>query len=1020
MFGLAVTMGGGCSDNATAPDAGDPDGMPPDGASDGAPDAASAELRGAMAHWVAEGVMAVPGSMPGDRFELHHSTDAGIAIDFTANTVEGSDVVALTVDGAGLPQAIEDEFPHLAGYKALALPATGVDVAAVLKAQLAVVGVDTEGNLVSATAVQIPGVLDDLFAYDGPLGVTFEDTSEPRTPTFRLWAPTARSVILKVYAADDKRVLAAHPMTESSEHPGVWVHPATDDSWYGHYYRFEVSVFTYRDTANPGSATAVPGGVVNNLVTDPYSVGLASNSVYSLIIDLDDPVTKPSGWDELGRPENFEAPEDIVLYEVHIGDFSAHDESVAEEHRGKYLAFTYDGSDGNPLSDGMAHLQRLAHPVDGDPSVHGVTHVHLLPAFDIATIDEIASRRIQLDSTFGTLCEAVDHVVPAGDCLEDAGKPLRRIFEELLATSELGEGVLGDTEDIQAVLDLFRNRDGYNWGYDPFHYTTPEGSYATDPDGTGRILEMRQMVMGLKHSDLRVVMDVVYNHTAAAGQSDRSVLDKIVPGYYHRQNIESGDIEHSTCCENTATEHVMMEKLMLDSLEVWATQYQIDGFRFDLMGHHMKSNMEKVVATMTAIDPTIYVYGEGWDFGEVGGNARGENATQLNLAGTGIGTFNDRLRDAVRGGGPFDSGIDLRRNQGFINGMSYQPNEANTASAAEQLAALERQADLIRVSMAGNLKRIVIPSRFDLDLRGEDIDYNGYAAGYCDDPQEAITYVSAHDNQTLFDNNQYKIPTGVSMSDRVRIQNLGISFAVLGQGIPFLHMGSDILRSKSMSRDSYDYGDWYNRVDFGYADSDDATTNWNVGLPAKDKDGDNYGVIRQIIADESIAPRAVHMRRAHDHAREMLAVRASSPLFRLRTGAQIETRVDFHNGAGPDRIPGLIVMTITDGSCAGDQAADDLDPALDNVVVLLNANDEQATFDIAGTPLDGKSWSMTEALTHSSDPQLANATFDLEGNHSFVIPARTTAVFVDPQTAGSRDAGICNVRVAREPPPRDL
>ena len=191
----------------------------------------------------------------------------------------------------------------------------------------------------------------------------------------------------------------------------------------------------------------------------------------------------------------------------------------------------------------------------------------------------------------------------------------------------------------------------------------PEGSYSTNPDGPARIVEFREMVQALNKMGLRVVMDVVYNHTNASGQNPKSVLDRIVPGYYHRLN-DSGAVETSTCCSNTASEHNMMEKLMVDSVVTWAKDYKVDGFRFDLMGHHMMSNMLKVRAALDALTlaqdgvdgKSIYMYGEGWNFGEVADNARGVNATQLNLAGTGIGTFNDRSRDAVRGIGPFDSG----------------------------------------------------------------------------------------------------------------------------------------------------------------------------------------------------------------------------------------------------------------------------------------------------------------------------------------------------------------------------
>src|SRR5690606_23178219 len=128
-------------------------------------------------------------------------------------------------------------------------------------------------------------------------------------------------------------------------------------------------------------------------------------------------------------------------------------------------------------------------------------------------------------------------------------------------------------------VNAIRDEDGFNWGYDPLHFTVPEGSYATDPNGVQRILEFREMVQSLSNMGLRVVMDVVYNHTSSYGQYERSILDKIVPGYYHRRNGE-GFVEMSSCCANTAGEHTMMEKLMRDSIKTWATAYKVDGFRF--------------------------------------------------------------------------------------------------------------------------------------------------------------------------------------------------------------------------------------------------------------------------------------------------------------------------------------------------------------------------------------------------------------------------------------------------------
>ncbi|MCZ4148750.1 hypothetical protein BZG21_30385, partial [Escherichia coli] len=168
-----------------------------------------------------------------------------------------------------------------------------------------------------------------------------------------------------------------------------------------------------------------------------------------------------------------------------------------------------------------------------------------------------------------------------------------------------------------------------------------------------RVEEFRSMVGSLHSMGLEVVLDQVFNHTAASGQADRSVLDKIVPGYYHRLDA-TGKVETSTCCQNLATEHAAAQKLMVDALVVWAKDYKVDGFRFDLMGHHSRETMEAVRSALDELKPgrdgvdgkSIYLYGEGWNFGEVADNARFYQATQGQLNGTGIGTFNDRLRDA--------------------------------------------------------------------------------------------------------------------------------------------------------------------------------------------------------------------------------------------------------------------------------------------------------------------------------------------------------------------------------------
>ena len=439
------------------------------------------------------------------------------------------------------------------------------------------------------------------------------------------------------------------------------------------------------------------------------------------------------------------------------------------------------------------------------------------------------------------------------------------------------------------------------------HYTVPEGSYSTNPDGTTRIVEFREMVQALNASKLRVVMDVVYNHTNASGQSPNSVLDRIVPGYYHRLN-DAGRVESSTCCANTATEHAMMEKLMVDSVVTWAKQYKVDGFRFDLMGHHMVSNMLKVRQALDALTPAkdgvdgkaIYLYGEGWNFGEVANNARGINATQLNLAGTGIGTFDDRLRDAVRGGSPTRNGNKDLEEQGFSNGLFFDPNGYDQGTADAVKAKLLLFQDQLRVGLAGNLADYQFVDRTGKVVSGKDVDYNGSPAGYNRDPQEHIVYVEAHDNQTLYDNNIYRAPVATSMADRVRIQQVGLSLAALSQGVPFFHAGSDILRSKSLDRDSYNSGDWFNKLDFTYR-----SNNFGVGLPPAGPNQSNWDKMQPLLANAALKPAQADIQQSAAVFRDWLKIRKSSPLFRLQTAEQIESVVDFYN-TGPDQLPGLV------------------------------------------------------------------------------------------------------------------
>ena len=795
---------------------------------------------------------------------LFHFDRGGNTFRLGFEGISGGESFPIIYDPNGASDEVKAKFPHLANLPAFKVDrGNRFDVRLGIKGLVAVTAQDVDGNTRYAAGLQLPGLLDDMYPYDGPLGVTWDGD----IPTLRVWAPTAWMTTLHLFDTSDP---AAEPVQSIQMKPdtkvGVWSAVGEVD-WKGMYYLYEVRVYAPSE-----------GRVVNNFVTDPYAFSLSKNSTRSQIVDLADPALAPEGWADVVKT-GIAAPEDIVIYELHVRDFSANDATVPDEMKGTFKAFTLKDS------SGMTHLANLADA--------GLTHLHLLPAFDIATINEEKSEWQSPD------------------------------FDELSAFPP-------DSDQQQNVVNLLRDADAFNWGYDPYHYTVPEGSYSTDPDGPTRIVEFREMVQSLNDLGLYVVMDVVYNHTNAAGQAEKSVLDKIVPGYYHRLNGK-GQVERSTCCANTATEHNMMRKLMIDSVLTWATEYKVDAFRFDLMGHHMKADMLALRAALDALTlekdgvdgKAIYLYGEGWNFGEVADNARGVNATQFNMAETGIGTFNDRLRDAVRGGSPFGGHLE----QGFATGLCYDPNDFNQGSETTVCERALLFADITRATLAGNLQEYPFTNYKGVNTRGLGVDYNGSGAGYTTDPQENIVYVSKHDNETLFDVVQFKVPLDTSMADRVRTQNVALDLVMYSQGVPFFHAGSDMLRTKSLDRDSYNSGDWFNRLDFTYE-----TNDWGMGLPIADKNQDNWGIMKPLLAADGLAPESEDILANVAHFQDALRIRQSSVLFRLRTEQDVIDRVAFHN-TGPDQIPGVIVMSISD------MVGENLDPEHDMIVTLFNAND---------------------------------------------------------------------------------
>jgi pullulanase len=873
-----------------------------------------ANLRERRAHWVTSNTIAWDAEVnEGTMYRLLYSADASIQVSVFG--MDGSyESFDLSPNVNGLSEAVLAKFPHLTGYSAFTLGEDALGrLSEILQGQFAIAAYRGE-NLAGLAGVQIPGVLDEVYAYNGDLGLTF---AEDGSPTLTIWAPTARNVSLNLYPDAEPNTEPSSVEMSRNDEFGTWSVTGTPD-WYLQYYTFVVDVFAPTDMA-----------LVTNEVTDPYSVGLAQNSTRSLIINLADPDFMPEGWQELAKPDYGENFEDITIYELHIRDFSVFDETVPEEYRGTYMAFTVVDS------NGMKHLSALAEA--------GLTHLHLLPSFDIATINENRSR----------------HFAPE--------------YADF-------EGLPPDSPEQQAALAPIRDLDGFNWGYDPYHFMTPEGSYSTDADGTTRIVEYRQMVMALNNAGLNVVQDVVFNHTNASGQNARSVLDKLVPGYYHRLDA-SGNVATSTCCQNTATEHDMMRRLMVDTVVLEAKYYKIDGFRFDLMGHHMVADMLAVREALDALTleadgvdgSRIYLYGEGWNFGEVANNARGLHATQFNLAGTGIGTFNDRLRDGVRGGSPFGD----RDEQGLGNGAYVLPNGVNPIN--ENLDNALSQSDLVRIGLAGNLQTYSFIDRNGEVATGMDIDYNGSPAGYTLDPQENIIYIDKHDNETLFDSTVYRAPSSLTASDVARIQSVSTSFVMYSQGIPFFQAGSDMLRSKSMDRDSYNSGDWFNRLDFTYQ-----SNNFGVGLPPEGVNSAQWPLMQPILANPALVPSPDDIMLSVNVFRDMLSVRYSSPLFRLTTAEEVQARLSFLN-VGPEQIPGVIVMLLSD------MVGENIDPSHQMLAVVFNATPDTLSYEVV-------EWAGTDFILHpllaaGHDEVAREASFD-SATGTFSVPSWTTSVFV--------------------------
>ena len=912
-------------------------------ASADAPVAGNGEQR---AYWVSANTLAWPTSLLPEgvtraqvldgsaklSYELVTAPEGGAGL--SDGAVTGATTTALSVAG-DLPAEVTTAHPNLNGYIALKAPIDEAVAREALTGQIAVA--QKSGESINAfTGVQIAPVLDSLYAQKATQASYGVNWNEAGNPTFALWAPTAKSVALVSWntstpSGSDADIPGDGLRTEAVRgDDGRWsVDNAAGEIHEGAQYLWEVSVYVPET-----------GKVEKNLVTDPYSVSLTVDSTRSVAVNMNNPSTVPAVWTNSKAPV-IQDDAQRSIYELHVRDFSAADTSVPEYMRGTYMAFTQFES------NGMRHLDELARA--------GMNTVHLLPTFDIATIPE----------------KRADQKTPA--IPEDAGPA---------------------SEEQQAAVSAVADQDAYNWGYDPLHWMAPEGSYATSShqNGGARVREFRSMVGGLHSIGMQVVLDQVYNHTPAAGQSASSILDRVVPGYYQRLNA-SGGVETSTCCSNVATENAMSEHLMIDSMIHWAKYYHVDGFRFDLMGHHPAAEMKRAKEALKSLTlekdgvdgSRLYIYGEGWNFGEVANNALFTQATQGQLDGTGIGAFNDRLRDAVHGGGPFDE--DHRVFQGFGSGAFSDFNGLDTRSEAERRADYLHRVDLVKLGLAGNLKDYTLTTYDGKTVLGAQLDYNGQGAGFASQPAENVNYVDAHDNETLFDLITYKMPADAPMENRVRMSLISQASVALSQSPSFWASGTEMLRSKSLDRDSFNSGDYYNAIDWTMHDN-----GFGHGLPVKSKNGAAWDHMRPLLENPDLKPSPEQIDSSSEIAMDFLRVRSSSRLFTLGSADLIRSKVSFPN-SGEGAVDGTIVMLINDEAGVGS----DVDAALDGALVVFNATDKTMTTAVDG--LAGRVFKLHDAQANGSDAVVKDSSFDAKTG-SVTVPARTVAVFT--QATGDR------------------
>ena len=501
----------------------------------------------------------------------------------------------------------------------------------------------------------------------------------PIETKFTLWAPTAEEVRVLLYDSGNEGSAYQTLSLEMGE-DGIW-NTSIKEDLKGKFYTFNVKV-------NGKWLGDTPGIMAK-------AVGV--NGKRAAVIDLRS--TDPEGWANDVRPL-LKDYADIIVYEMHHRDFSL-DSVSGIRNKGKFLALTELGTTTSQgEKTGIDHLKEL-----------GVTHVHILPSYDYASVDESKPDKAQ-----------------------------------------------------------------YNWGYDPQNYNVPDGSYSTDPYKPDvRIKEFKQMVQALHKAGIRVVLDVVYNHTF---NTEESNFERTVPGYFYRQTKDGKPANGSGCGNETASDRAMMRKYMVESVLYWINEYHIDGFRFDLMGIHDIETMNEIRAAVDKIDPSIFIYGEGWA-------ASAPQLDQEELAMKAniykmprIAAFSDEMRDGLRGGWDDD------RKGAFLIG---QPGHEMS----------------IKFGLVGAVKHPQVIN--------DSVNYS--KEPWALQPTQMISYVSCHDDMCLADRLKATMPDATD-EERASLHKLAETFVFTSQGVPFIFAGDEMMRDKKGIHNSYNSPDSINTIDW--------------------------------------------------------------------------------------------------------------------------------------------------------------------------------------------------------------